>query len=395
MPQKFSLTIDLQYEDPTIAIAPELTAEVGRRRARGRVRVRPAGAGPALRRAGARSRAGARRQSPGDALDLARDYIGEGLLDLALGGAEPGRRPRRAARRHRGPARRHLRQARALRRGPRALPRRPRGRARTIPTPRWARSARCSRSAGPATPRRWPTSWRAGCAATSRCWSRARGCGWRSATRSARSTASARPRRSRPGGPTSSICRPRSPPGSATAPPRSRRSTPRSSSIRPWCGSGTSSAAWRRSGATGPRRARPTSARSTCCPPTAPRRSRWPTCSGAPSRRARRSSCSSACSRPTPTSSRRSRRWAARCSRTAAPRRRSRRSSGCCASIPEHAGALYHQGAALARQRQFDQAVQAWERVVQLDPAGPYAAQARSRARSARDLQHIFAASAG
>ena len=29
------------------------------------------------------------------------------------------------------------------------------------------------------------------------------------------------------------------------------------------------------------------------------------------------------------------------------------------------------------------------------DPGGPYAAQARSRARSARDLQHIFAASAG
>jgi cytochrome c-type biogenesis protein CcmH/NrfG len=62
---------------------------------------------------------------------------------------------------------------------------------------------------------------------------------------------------------------------------------------------------------------------------------------------------------------------------------------------PEHAGALYHQGAALARQRHFDQAVVAWERVVQVDPTGPYAAHARSRARSARDLQHIFAASAG
>jgi cytochrome c-type biogenesis protein CcmH/NrfG len=62
---------------------------------------------------------------------------------------------------------------------------------------------------------------------------------------------------------------------------------------------------------------------------------------------------------------------------------------------PEHAAALYFEGAALARQRQFDQAVQAWERVVQLDPAGPYASQARTRARSARDLQHIFAASVG
>jgi cytochrome c-type biogenesis protein CcmH/NrfG len=62
---------------------------------------------------------------------------------------------------------------------------------------------------------------------------------------------------------------------------------------------------------------------------------------------------------------------------------------------PEHAPALYHQGAALARQRRFDQAVRAWERVVQLDPGGPYAAQARSRARSARDLQHIFAVTVG
>jgi tetratricopeptide (TPR) repeat protein len=62
---------------------------------------------------------------------------------------------------------------------------------------------------------------------------------------------------------------------------------------------------------------------------------------------------------------------------------------------PEHAAALYHEGAALARQRKFPQAVQAWERVVQLDPSGPYAVEARSRARSARDLQHIFATSAG
>ena len=29
VPQKFSLTIDLQYEDPTIAIAPDLAADVG------------------------------------------------------------------------------------------------------------------------------------------------------------------------------------------------------------------------------------------------------------------------------------------------------------------------------------------------------------------------------
>jgi cytochrome c-type biogenesis protein CcmH/NrfG len=58
---------------------------------------------------------------------------------------------------------------------------------------------------------------------------------------------------------------------------------------------------------------------------------------------------------------------------------------------PDHAAALYHQGTGFARQRLFDQAVQVWERVVQLDPDGAFATEARSRARSARDLQHIFA----
>ncbi|HEU5170556.1 MAG TPA: tetratricopeptide repeat protein, partial [Gemmatimonadales bacterium] len=59
---------------------------------------------------------------------------------------------------------------------------------------------------------------------------------------------------------------------------------------------------------------------------------------------------------------------------------------------PEHPAALYHQGTCFARQRRFDQAVHVWERVIQLDPDGPFAAEARSRARSARDLQHIFVA---
>ncbi|HEU4682383.1 MAG TPA: tetratricopeptide repeat protein, partial [Gemmatimonadales bacterium] len=59
---------------------------------------------------------------------------------------------------------------------------------------------------------------------------------------------------------------------------------------------------------------------------------------------------------------------------------------------PDHAAALYHQGTCFARQRQFDQAVQVWERVIQLEPEGRFATEARSRARSARDLQHIFAA---
>ncbi|MGE5091227.1 MAG: tetratricopeptide repeat protein, partial [Bacillota bacterium] len=58
---------------------------------------------------------------------------------------------------------------------------------------------------------------------------------------------------------------------------------------------------------------------------------------------------------------------------------------------PDHAAALFYRGVALARERQFRDAVSAWDRVVQLQPTGELAAQARTRARSARDLEHIFA----
>ena len=56
VPQKFSLTIDLQYEDPTIAIAPELTAEVGGRSWRG--------SSPSIRRRSTSSSRSWRRQRP-------------------------------------------------------------------------------------------------------------------------------------------------------------------------------------------------------------------------------------------------------------------------------------------------------------------------------------------
>ena len=84
VPQKFSLTIDLQYEDPTIAIAPELDAGGGRRSARRR------SSRSSRRRWISCSRSWRPRCPPaaatgagGDALDLARDYIAKGLLDLA------------------------------------------------------------------------------------------------------------------------------------------------------------------------------------------------------------------------------------------------------------------------------------------------------------------------
>jgi cytochrome c-type biogenesis protein CcmH/NrfG len=57
---------------------------------------------------------------------------------------------------------------------------------------------------------------------------------------------------------------------------------------------------------------------------------------------------------------------------------------------PEHTGALFYQGVALARERHFRRAVSSWDRVVQIEPSSQLASQARSRARSARDLQHIL-----
>jgi cytochrome c-type biogenesis protein CcmH/NrfG len=61
---------------------------------------------------------------------------------------------------------------------------------------------------------------------------------------------------------------------------------------------------------------------------------------------------------------------------------------------PENESALFHLGVSLARMRQYADAVHAWERVIQIDPGGAYAQAARSHARSARDLKHIFAAGA-
>src|SRR5262249_55328193 len=82
VPQKFALTIDLQYEDPTIAIAPDLAADVGGDELAGEFAFDP----PALDQLFAEL-APAATPAPvngqGGGLDLARDYIAKGLLDLA------------------------------------------------------------------------------------------------------------------------------------------------------------------------------------------------------------------------------------------------------------------------------------------------------------------------
>ncbi len=57
---------------------------------------------------------------------------------------------------------------------------------------------------------------------------------------------------------------------------------------------------------------------------------------------------------------------------------------------PEHIAANFFTGVALARLRRYREAASAWERVVRLDSGGPFAQRARRHARSALDLQHIF-----
>ncbi|HET7790561.1 MAG TPA: tetratricopeptide repeat protein, partial [Gemmatimonadales bacterium] len=61
---------------------------------------------------------------------------------------------------------------------------------------------------------------------------------------------------------------------------------------------------------------------------------------------------------------------------------------------PEHVEALFNLGVVLARLHHYPDAVAAWERVTRLDPSGPYAPRARMHARTAADLQHIFATDA-
>ncbi len=57
---------------------------------------------------------------------------------------------------------------------------------------------------------------------------------------------------------------------------------------------------------------------------------------------------------------------------------------------PDCTGALYYGGVALARMRRYHQALQLWEKVVQADPASSFAQLARNEARSARDLERIL-----
>jgi tetratricopeptide (TPR) repeat protein len=81
VPQKYALTIDLQFEDPTIAVAPELSADVPAAAAEGFTV--DEGILDELFATLARPAAEAPPPEAEDQLALARDYLGKGLLELA------------------------------------------------------------------------------------------------------------------------------------------------------------------------------------------------------------------------------------------------------------------------------------------------------------------------
>ncbi|HUK21091.1 MAG TPA: tetratricopeptide repeat protein [Gemmatimonadales bacterium] len=60
----------------------------------------------------------------------------------------------------------------------------------------------------------------------------------------------------------------------------------------------------------------------------------------------------------------------------------------------EHVEAWFQLGVALALAHRYAEAVEAWEKVTRLDPSGPYAQRARAHARTALDLAHIFTSEA-
>jgi tetratricopeptide (TPR) repeat protein len=56
----------------------------------------------------------------------------------------------------------------------------------------------------------------------------------------------------------------------------------------------------------------------------------------------------------------------------------------------DHVAALYFEGVLFAEGHRFDDAVQRWRRVVDLEPASDFARRARRDTRTAEDLQRIF-----
>jgi tetratricopeptide (TPR) repeat protein len=62
---------------------------------------------------------------------------------------------------------------------------------------------------------------------------------------------------------------------------------------------------------------------------------------------------------------------------------------------PDHAGATFYDGVLLAGQKRFKEAIERWQRVVELEPAGEYARRARREMRTAEDLLTVFGSRVG
>ncbi len=57
---------------------------------------------------------------------------------------------------------------------------------------------------------------------------------------------------------------------------------------------------------------------------------------------------------------------------------------------PDHVGGIFYEGVLFAGQKRYREAIGRWERVVDLEPAGEYARRARREARTASDLLKVF-----
>jgi tetratricopeptide (TPR) repeat protein len=62
---------------------------------------------------------------------------------------------------------------------------------------------------------------------------------------------------------------------------------------------------------------------------------------------------------------------------------------------PDHAGATFYDGAIFAAQKRYREAINRWQRVIELEPAGDYARRARREMRSAEDLLTVFGSRLG
>ena len=113
----------------------------------------------------------------------------------------------------------------------------------------------------------------------------------------------------------------------------------------------------------------------------------WRDCCGTCAAPARRCDCWSSCSSATRTTSTRCSRWAKTLLALERKARRGHRVPRVLRFDPNHVGALYYDGVLLAEQHRYREAIERWQKVIELDPTRDYARRARREIRTAGDLQ--------